>query len=175
MLTKNFYNFVMAYVSRCTIADGYRDISGDVKKAAPSSATQYMFDYMKVLTLTTSTNTGSSSTKGNGVRIGTGVTPATKDDYQLENQITSGISIVNPSGITAKMEDGYVEVSATYTVTNTGTTAIAVSEIGLFGDAMSGNYTLIMYDRTVLESPIVLNPNQPKTLTYTIRFNYPNE
>ena len=172
MLTKNFYNSVMTQLTKKNITNGYVLSDGTIGIAAPSTATKQMWDYMCNLL----PNNDLSNVAQAGVRIGKGVTPATADDYTLESFITSGVSINNPSAVSVTMEEGYVAAYCTYTVTNTGTTAIAISEIGLFSQITASSVAkLVLMDRTVLESPITINPGQSKPITYTIRFNYPTE
>lgn len=176
MLTKNFYIWAMATLTNQTIINGYVGVDGTTYNAVRATSSAFMRWWEGMRTLGTSAPTPGSGYTMSEARIGTGVTPATADDYTLESMITSGISIVNPSAVTVTKENGYVAVYATYTVTNTGTTSLAVSEIGLFGTGfIASNGISMLTDRTVLESPIVINPGEAKPITYTIRFNYPTE
>ena len=173
MLTKNFYNFMMAHLTNVQIENGYVHIDGTVSAAKRvSSVSGYLWNKMNNFAI------GSIPTSyaAAGVRIGTGVTPATADDYTLESVITSGLTYVNPGSVAVTKENGFVAVYATYTVTNTDTTAVSISEIGLFcGPEAMASVKPILMDRTVLEYPIVVNPGEAKPITYTIRFNYPTE
>lgn len=170
MLTKNFFNDVMSRYAGSAVTGGLTDTSGAVWVSGGYASTTTPFSNMKTLTI--------SSSYGEGVRIGSGVTPATPDDYKLETLISDNCSVSTPSTVLASVDADGVSVSATYAVKNTGSTAFSVSEIGLF----SGLYTVInnngqkktcMVDRTVLEKPITINPGESKQITYTIRFNYP--
>jgi hypothetical protein len=175
MLTKNFYNWAMATLTNKTIVNGYVGIDGTTYNAdRTSSVPKDLWEGMR--TIYTSALKPGTGNGASAAQIGTGVTPATADDYRLESIITSGISVATPSAVTVTKENDFVAVYATYTVTNTGTTSLAVSEIGLFSTGRQGNEALIvLMDRTVLESPIVINPGEAKPITYTIRFNYPTE
>lgn len=174
MLTKNFYNWVMANLTKREITNGYVTPDGKVYNAVRSTQPiSYMWEHMDYLVI----DNAPTNYLYVGVRIGTGVTPATADDYTLESVINSGLSVVNPQDVTVTRENDFVAVYATYTVTNNGTTAVAISEIGLFcaGVYTSSTMVPILADRTVLESPITINPGEAKPITYTIRFNYPTE
>jgi len=166
MLTKNFYNAVVAGTTGKMLPTALRSYDGVVYSAF--STLEKMFQFMYSLSVTSGISAG--------VRIGKGVTPPTLNDYTIENQITSGITVTTPSGLSAGFEDGCVAVSCTYGLTNTGNTAVAISEICLFGyfnTTSTSAQKLCMVDRTVLESPITINPGESKQVTYTIRFNYP--
>lgn len=171
MLTKNFYHAMMAIFSRIPLDGGYVKPDGTVSNVHPgysSSILSSMYDLI-IADIPTSTPVG--------VRIGSGVTPATADDYTLESVIASNMSVTKPSKVSVTRENDFVAVYATYSVTNIGSTPIDISEIGLFSDGYyansSSSHTPILMDRTVLESPITVNPGESKPLTYTIRFNYP--
>lgn len=171
MLTKNFYNAVMTYLTNTIITNGFVRHDGTVGNTRTNMKQAYLWSAMKTLQLS-----APSTFSTVGVRIGTGVTPATADDYTLDSIITSGLTVVNPSAVTVTVENGAVAAYASYTLTNTGTTAVAISEIGLFcSEYDASSYLTMLMDRTVLEEPIVINPGEAKPITYTIRFNYPVE
>ena len=57
------------------------------------------------------------------------------------------------------------------TVQNTSTEQITITEVGLFSKYTNGNYFTVLLTRTVLDSPVVLQPNDVKTFTITIDYN----
>ena len=171
MLTKNFFNFVMAQTALSTVnGNAMVDYTG-AAFASNFNTTSNCTGLKSIATLAAS----AISTSNPGVRIGNGVTPPTVDDYNLESMITSGFTCTNPSAPAISLENDGVSISATYGITNTGTTAMTISEIGLFGKITNSNITVFLLERTVLESPITINPGETKQVTYTIRFNYPTE
>ena len=177
MLTKNFYNHVMSYLTGNTIVGGAVDTNGTVYDMYDAEKITYDWSYMKTLTLS---NYFGNYSAGAGVRIGNGVTPATADDYTLESIITNDRLVIgNPGSVLVTKEKDFVAVYAVYTIANNGTESQSISEIGLFTGMKTGssstNITLGLMDRTVLESPITINPGEAKPITYTIRFNYPVE
>ena len=120
-----------------------------------------------------------------GIYIGSGNTPATADDYTLESQITSGLSAQSPSTVFG-YDNATNEVTLSYvlTLTNTSSSDITVSELGItdecyFGDVLGGNISgtgnsykrSILMDRTILESPVTIEPSGSAVLHYT--FKYP--
>ncbi len=105
------------------------------------------------------------------VRFGNGTTPATVNDYKLESQIDSGITVANPSTVTTEQTDSYISWTVTFGVSASVETTI--SEIGLISKAyITNGDTATLVDRTVLDEPITIPAGQSKQITYTIRFNY---
>ena len=105
------------------------------------------------------------------VEFGNGTTPATANDYKLESEITTGISVASQDLTTTEQTDSYILWTATFGVTASVETTI--SEIGLFSHVYttSGSFPTLV-DRTVLDAPITIPAGQSKQITYTIRFNY---
>ena len=57
----------------------------------------------------------------------------------------------------------------TIELTNDVSVAISVSEIGLFGQSTSSNTRKpVLYERTVLETPIVIEPGETKVIRYWV-------
>lgn len=110
-----------------------------------------------------------------GVAIGTGDTPATEDDYDLESQITSGISGSAVFSTEYDSTDNILTERLTVTVSNTGETDIAISEIGFitnFATASKGSNVsssprfACLMDRTVLDTPITIPAGQAGVIYY---------
>lgn len=102
-----------------------------------------------------------------GIAFGSGTTPPQKTDYKLENYITTGLTY---SGNNTNQTDGVV--NWVQTVQNTSTAQITITEVGLFSTYdNSGACQIILLTRTVLDTPVVLQPNEVKTFTLTIDYN----
>lgn len=102
-----------------------------------------------------------------GIAFGSGTTPPQKTDYKLENPITTGL---NYSGNNTNTTDGVV--NWVQTVQNTSTAQITITEVGLFTKYdRSNNFSAYLLTRTVLDTPVVLQPNEVKTFTITIDYN----
>ena len=131
---------------------------------------------------TVKTDSGKYTTYANpGIYFGTGTTPATADDLTLENFITSGITVSSSSTPSySRTEDGLWIVQSVYIVTNTTDEPISISEIGFFSETpqvySSSNknyeYHPVLFERTVLDEPIVIPAKEAKVITYTINMNY---
>lgn len=104
---------------------------------------------------------------GRGIAFGSGTTPPQKTDYKLENYITTGLTY---SGNNTNNTDGVV--NWVQTVQNTSTAPITITEVGLFAKYdNSERYNTYLLTRTVLDTPVVLQPNEVKTFTITIDYN----
>lgn len=101
-----------------------------------------------------------------GIAFGSGTTPPQKTDYKLENYITTGLTY---SGNNTNLTDGIA--NWVQTVQNTSTAQITITEVGLFSRYPNSAYTLFLLTRTVLDTPVVLQPNDVKTFTMTIDYN----
>lgn len=104
------------------------------------------------------------------VKVGTGTTAPTADDYELES-VNSDITVSSAS--TAPTDSS----SRIYTVTlnNPTDNDINITEIGLYG-RLSDYYGIALaygeylLDRTVLSTPVTIPAGQSKAITYEIGF-----
>ena len=103
-----------------------------------------------------------------GIVFGSGTTPPQKTDYKLENHIAGGLTYSGNSTNQAGGVANWVQ-----TVQNTSTAQITITEVGLFSTNYyaSGQEKNILLTRTVLDTPVVLQPNEVKTFTITIDYN----
>ena len=108
-----------------------------------------------------------------GVYFGTGTTPAKKSDISLENIIETGLEITNSAAVWTEPSAGVYENSATYVVKNIGDADVTISEVGFFSSYRNGstNYMPVLFERTVLASPIIISPGSAKVITYKLTFN----
>lgn len=112
---------------------------------------------------------------GYGVYFGTGTTPAAKADYCLESPITSGLTVPSSAVdlVISQAGDGVYTAEATYTLTNTTSETINISEVGVFttiGKATTEWYPVLMR-RDVLAEPISIPAGGAKQLRYKVTFN----
>lgn len=100
-----------------------------------------------------------------GIVFGSGTTPPQKTDYKIENHIADGLTYSNNGTSTTNNVAHWVQ-----TVQNTSGEPITISEVGLFS-AWDNRSLCILLTRTVLDNPVVLQPNEVKTFTITIDYN----
>lgn len=116
-----------------------------------------------------------------GIYVGTGQTPATEEDYSLENKIASGLT---PGTVTTRGgvdENGNPYIEYTFMLSNTTANDIIIKEIGYYqnvslastiGGSMSSEKILI--DRTVLPTPVTVPANGEAVLRYTLKTVFPS-
>lgn len=171
MVTKNFKNLLaMALESGNNV--------GCVKATNVTGAVGYLsgnFGFPASPTMTLTTNAEAA-----GISVGTGTTPATEDDYNLE----ATLSTVNMT-LTATQygldENNYPYVQYSITITNTSQSDIVVSEIGYkqtvglrktIGSTAASGSQVILLDRTLLDTPVTIAPGDAGIVTYKLRTNY---
>lgn len=129
---------------------------------------------------TTKESTYANYDYGQGTYFGRGSTAPTKSDYTLEDPITEGLVVTNPSSLTLKDEgNGTWAISADFIVRNSTEEAITIREMGVFTPIGCTNSTSFssatiayaLMDRTVLETPVTVEPDEARLITYTIRFH----
>lgn len=126
-----------------------------------------------------------NNTNSAGVAFGSGTTPATNTDYNMESIIPStGISVVATTAAQAYDSEtqntfGYVN----YTITNNSENDLTISEIGLFATlratGTSGTYVnnnvnySVMLEHTILDNPVTIPAGEAGIIQY--RFEFPLE
>lgn len=163
MILRNWYNTVKAEITHSVIANGVIDYRGTAQPAGwYSSYTGCSNFYMSSVSISAEAYSGL-------IYVGSGTTPPTLDDYKLENRIKSGLS-----GSLIRTTDGsgvnYVDL------TNISTSAITVSEIGLYGLAYRGANTsgsnCILIERSTFD-PVTIQPGEIARIEYKINMNVP--
>lgn len=97
------------------------------------------------------------------IKVGTGTTTPTQNDYGMQNEATGITCDAASTGFTSNL-------TKTYTATFSNSTAsdINITELGLFVQDYNENDFLL--DRTVLSTPITIPAGQSKSITYEIAF-----
>lgn len=100
-----------------------------------------------------------------GIVFGSGTTPPQKTDYKIENHIADGL--IYPNNSTSETNN---IVNWVQPVQNISSEPITISEVGLFS-ATDNQAICVLLTRTVLDNPVVLQPNEVKTFTIIIDYN----
>lgn len=103
-----------------------------------------------------------------GVYFGSGSTPATQDDYRLESPIESGLTFTNGTIRKNTQADGSTIYRNSYIVVNSSDADIVIAEIGILGVVHTDYYFPVLFERTVLASPVTISPGESKLVTYTV-------
>lgn len=170
MILKNWYNVLKAYRAQQNIIDAITTIYGGKEKASYYSDR----DVIPTLTLrpTGGLYTSSSGASYSWICVGSGTTPATVDDYKLENLITSGLS-----GLLSMSVDEDKDATYILTLTNTSGSDITIGEVGMLCPYFQTNSNsfreLALMERTVLDSPFTIPAGGVGVLNYAIKVNYP--
>ena len=121
--------------------------------------------------------TSSLLASAKGVIFGSGTTPATENDYDMPNRITSGISVVKSDGSVYSEENDTVTYYLQYTITNTSQSEKTISEMGIiqsvYTDTTSGGTSSsrtrpILADHTVLAEPLVIPAGESGILRWSV-------
>lgn len=130
-------------------------------------------------TCTQNISFGSSS----GIWLGSGNTPASEEDYNLESRITSGLSAASPSLTEGIDGSGNLYLEMVFLLSNTTSSDITVREIGYVqdfrlantqGDTMANTNRNVMLDRTVLATPVTVPANDSAAIKYTLKTIMPS-
>lgn len=178
MITKNYYSLLCA----ATVAENAPMLAYDGKKyyaGIYTSAVKPITDWLRLCSTakTFSDVSELSQLTSSGVVFGSDNTPASLDDYAVS--LVGNLSCLISDSREASDDGGVCTI--TYTVTNNNAEAITISEIGIFAHVFAfkevgeslGKYGPFLLERTVLESPITIEPGGVGQVTYTIRMNYP--
>ena len=178
MLTNNYYKALAMFLSAGAVLPAVKNYSGSdktISKSYPADEVQFGANAVKQSYVPNMANLVTSTAGTGGAIIGTGTTPPTVDDYCLSGDIISGF--VYSVAHTATNDSGGVTFKSIFTITNTGSEAFTIGEVGLIGACAGGTSTTASYkalfDRTVLDEPITIEAGGIGKLTYTIRLPYP--
>ena len=180
MFVNNYYWFQEAYFQKdaefvLTDFEGNDVVLNDLRKSLDAAPGRSMA-YAKCKALSHSTSNFEDIV---GVYFGTGRTAPTASDFTIESPITAGLSIVKQNvggygAITLRNEAGERTAMASYEVKNTTDEAITITEVGLFGGVWASTtpaYRLVLFERQVLSTPIILPAGSSKIITYKLPMN----
>lgn len=160
MFLKNYYTALRTLVTGLQIHCTYTNGNG---------SNLFPTDAPSVLRICDALSAVSNSTSGSAVVVGSGTTPPSVTDYKLGSQITTVSGTASYQRVTDGATDTFTIVA---TLTNTGTSSITISEVGL--QLKATNNSTYMIERTLLEYPITIAPGGIGQVTYTICVNYWN-
>ena len=124
-----------------------------------------------------------TSTSSNGVCIGSGNTPATENDYQLESMITQNVAITRGDNQVYRwdFENNKFYVGFDYTIANNGSESIEIKEVGKIASAytsstLNGNATSneskVLIDRTILTAPVIIPAGESGVVRYEFEYDF---
>lgn len=111
----------------------------------------------------------------NGIYLGKDNTPATRDDYKLNNIITSGIQVTTIGKYVVEknveLDEEFFGFTRSISISCTESAGITIGEIGwvnTFQYESGSKYYSLLLDRTTFETPIVLEYQNTCVIDYTI-------
>jgi hypothetical protein len=107
-----------------------------------------------------------------GIWLGSGTTPPTEMDYNLESRITSGLAVSGTVVTYDADQNGNPYLVYLFSLTNTSSSTITISEIGYVQQMSGSGYgsdSYILLDRTVLENPITIEPGEDAAVKYELK------
>ncbi len=174
MVTRNFLNILAM-----TLESGNQNKIGCLRCRDVNGHTRFLngnfsanFPYNPVQTFTLNATAA-------GISIGTGSTPASEDDCNLEQTITSGVNVVLTGTSYGAENPWYPFVKYDLTITNTGADPLVVTEVGykqnsnttqVIGSTRTINSVLLL-DRCVLDTPVTIAPGDAGIVTYRLQTN----
>ena len=164
MITANFKNIVRDILQKYSNYGAY-----------PLKTTSNQTKYTVGSAPTPATLQVATTISNPGIFIGSGSTPPTENDYKLENMITSGFT--GAVTYSHHMNEGVHSLVYDITITNTSDSPITISEVGYavtvacassIGSTSTSNAT-ILYDRTVLPTPVTIAAGDFESIRYTLK------
>lgn len=127
-------------------------------------------------------NTSALTNNFYGIKLGSGNSAESEESYTLDSPINSGLSVsrtpqADSVSYEYDSENNANVVYLLYTVTNTSSESITINEIGLFStfytasdirEPLGGSSSTksFLIDRTVLDTPLTLAPNDSAVIKY---------
>jgi len=181
MITRNFENLLRTIL---TSTNGEQRNSGVLQiidvTGKPAFPNNY-FNYFPNTVTTTPTLYKDNA----GISVGSDGTAPTKFDYNLKSTISSGISISLSSAKAYYDEPGNNYILFLLTVTNTSSSEVTIREVGYkqtiscalmtasnksfdFGSSSSSTGKVCLLDRTVLDTPLVIQAGDSGVIYYKL-------
>ena len=180
MITKNF-KAIIACLLQSSSTSG--NSGGLIPVKDTSGTTQYLSSKFSAFPYTVGTTVRISTGSQSGIWLVTGTTQPTENDYNLESRITSGLSASTPTITYGVDISGNPYKELLFTLTNTTSSDISISEIGFFQESFvaatqgaipGSSATAIMLDRTVLSTPVTVPANDSAAIKYTLKTVMPS-
>lgn len=184
MLTKFGKVLVSHFTTPAT--NSYQPIPG-MSTASLNRAINEVKSYMgNIFYVTPSITTSSLSfisnaiteTTTSGVIVGSGNTPATENDYCLENQIT-GLTATNSNSVYYDADNFRFIQRVEYTISNNTGNSVTIKEIGRVcscntsstrGNTTNSSAKCFLIDRTVLDVPVEIPNGESSVVRYDFVF-----
>ena len=169
MITRNFKNIIASLLQSYGSAYGMLSVVN-------VGGTKYYFSPQFGKFPNTRAATFVNVAANAGISFGTGATPATEDDYQLQNTITGGVNVVLTGTKAGCNPPANPFIEYTFTITNTSSSTLTITEVGYKqvvnaattpGRNASAEITVLL-DRTVLDTALAIEAGDAGVLVYRL-------
>jgi len=168
MLTNNFYLGLAAQI--VGLDRNYEKMISRSGDKNPFSSSDSIRPFNPVNGIIQANGTSGNYGGMGGLIIGTGDTPPTVNDYDLENQITTGFTSTTRMPTNNSNDKNSIQDSMMYvcsiTITNTGVDDLVIKELGYIRGNSGGKAVQALFDRIVFDTPVSIAANETKTLEY---------
>lgn len=173
MITKNFKALLQAILQ----SSGSTGSLGYIPAKSTGGGSCYIGGMMSRFPYNVNTNAYFSYPPNAGIYFGSGNTPATENDYDLETLITSGLSASTPTVTRSADSDGNPFIQFMITITNSSASPITIREVGYYQmisatnsyGGMANSQWTFMLDRTVLDTPLTIPAGESGVLKYVLK------
>lgn len=159
-----------------------KNVLGENRYVCPYQYTGFSAEWRHINTAVTSGNVGANTA---GFAVGSGTTPASVNDYTIENQILGLEQIGNASATDAYYDpDNDCTVAyKTVTLSNNTGSDVTISEVALFrtyyvnstkGGSLSGQERFLV-DRTILDEPVTIPNGEAGVIRIKALYSYTGE
>lgn len=170
MINKNLKNIMRAVPVSINGEYGYIQVK-DVYYRTKFMPLNFASTFPNSLTLSTTLNAFAA-----GISIGRGNTPATENDINLEDTITSGVVMTLTATNYGRKNVDKFYIKFTITITNTSNDPLVIKEVAYKQKVLAtnrlnwsgSNSYIILIDRTVFDTPLTIQSNDAGVLVYEI-------
>ena len=171
MLTKNFKNMMAMILERTS---GYK---GLLEARATNNTVYYLMGTYDSYSFPYGVTQAYTNNMNNaGIALGSGDVAATEEDYTLQAQITSGITVTTTI-LTGLEEDGSPYLEYSLVIANNGANTVSIREVGYLQylytatayESNSGSRRAFLLDRTVLSTPVVILAGENGVVKYRLK------
>lgn len=172
MLTRNFWKVFASLYAGLSKSIELKRVNGSVDDETVFNNNAPSASAVSILTTIGATNYAPTlrniitSGDSKGTAFGDGTDEPTLDDYTLSGNFIR--TITGTASASSKVDDDGVEITSLFTLTNTGTDPITISEVGRFG-----GFKGYLVERVLLEVPVTIPAGGVGQVTFTTRFDFP--
>ena len=172
MFTRNYYSLLA--LQRMVGSRAYEPIM--LTTTAGMLMTSYNSSWTNTSTSWIDTVLVTSTAKTIGIYFGDGTTPPSISDYNCSGEEITGLSIVSTDSTVTYANNKY-RCRIAFILKNTSDKEVTISEVcrkGLIPTGNGSNTQPVMFERSVLDTPVVIPAGQNGTVEYITTVQIPD-